>query len=147
MQYNLLEAKDVLSRSEPKSARSRRSIKLPDFAVAALREHRTQMLAEGHPGPWVFCSTSGGPIWKSNFINKSFKPLLKKAKLPNIRFNDLRHTAATLLLAEGVHPKIIQEHLGHSQISLTLDTYSHVLPSMQQEAAAKLDRLFANIGT
>ena len=63
--------------------------------------------------------------------------------MPRIRFHDLRHTAATLLLSQGVHPKIVQERLGHSQISLTLDTYSHVLPSMQKEAAEKLDALFA----
>jgi integrase len=61
--------------------------------------------------------------------------------LPDIRFHDLRNTAATLLLAEGVHPKIVQERLGHAQISMTLDTYSHMLPTMQKEAAEKLDRL------
>jgi integrase len=63
------------------------------------------------------------------------------AKLPRIRFHDLRHTAATLLLSSGVHPKVVQERLGHSQISVTLDTYSHVLASMQEEAAGKLDLL------
>ena len=68
-------------------------------------------------------------------------PLLKRAGLPMIRFHDLRHTAATLLLAQGVHPKIVQERLGHSQISLTLDTYSHILPGMGREAASKLDAL------
>ena len=68
-------------------------------------------------------------------------PLLKRAGLPMIRFHDLRHTAATLLLTRGVHPKIVQERLGHSQISLTLDTYSHVLPGMGREAASKLDEL------
>jgi integrase len=71
---------------------------------------------------------------------------LKRAGLPEIRFHDLRHTAATLLLAEGVHPKIVQERLGHSQISVTLDTYSHVLPTMQREAAGKLNRLLAVAG-
>jgi integrase len=72
---------------------------------------------------------------------RSFKALLKEAGLPEIRFHDLRHTAATLMLQQGVHPKIVQERLGHSQISLTLDIYSHVLPTMQEEAARKLDRL------
>lgn len=70
---------------------------------------------------------------------------MKKAALPRIRFHDLRHTAATLALKEGVHPKIVQEMLGHSQISITLDTYSHVLPTMQKEAAARMDGLFASL--
>jgi integrase len=74
-------------------------------------------------------------------VRRSFLPLLARAELPTVRFHDLRHTAATLLLAQGVHPKIVQERLGHSQISLTLDTYSHVLPSMGREAASKLDAL------
>ncbi len=65
--------------------------------------------------------------------------------VPRIRFHDLRHTSATLLLLEGVHPKVVQERLCHSQISLTLNTYSHVLPSMQTEAAGKLDALFAKV--
>jgi integrase len=67
--------------------------------------------------------------------------LLRSAELPAIRFHDLRHTAATLLLAQGVDPRTIMETLGHSQISLTLNTYSHVLPSLQKEAATKMDAL------
>ncbi|OYV96223.1 MAG: hypothetical protein B7Z73_01085 [Planctomycetia bacterium 21-64-5] len=68
--------------------------------------------------------------------------MLMRAGLPAIRFHDLRHTAATLLLAEGVHPKVVQERLGHSQISITLDTYSHVLEGMQREASDKLETMF-----
>jgi len=79
---------------------------------------------------------------KNNLIRRWFKPLLEKAGLPEIRFHDLRHTAATLLLTLGVHPKVVQERLGHSQISVTLDTYSHVLPSLQKQAASKLDAMF-----
>ncbi len=94
-----------------------------------------------NPGPLVFCDTQGGPLRKSNLIRSSFHPLLKKAELPRIRFHDLRHTAATLLLAQGVHPKVVQEQLGHSQIGQTLDTYSHVLPSMQKEAAEKMEEM------
>jgi integrase len=67
------------------------------------------------------------------------KKLLKKAGLPDIRFHDLRHSAATLLLGEGVHPKIVQELLGHSTISMTMDVYSHALPSMQHDAMNKLN--------
>ena len=71
-----------------------------------------------------------------------FRSLLEDAGLPQIRFHDLRHSAATIMLSMGVHPKVVQELLGHSSISMTLDTYSHMLPSMQQEAMDKLNDLF-----
>ncbi len=70
-----------------------------------------------------------------------FKKLLEKADLPDIRFHDLRHSAATLLLSLGVHPKVVQELLGHTQISMTMDIYSHVLPSMQQDTVSRLNSL------
>jgi integrase len=128
---------------EPKSAAGRRAITLPELAVQALRDHRKRMLAEGLTASlWVFCDTQGGPIQKRNLVRRSFKPLLKKAGLPDIRFHDLRHTAATLLLAKGVHPKVVQERLGHSSVNLTLDTYSHLMPALQRDAADKLDELF-----
>jgi integrase len=127
---------------EPKSPTARRIVNLPKMAVFALRAHRERMLAEGHPRGTVFRSTNGAMIRKSNFIRQSFRPLLRQAGLPLIRFHDLRHTAATLLLLQKVHPKVVQELLGHSHISITLDTYSHVLPSMGREAAAKIDHLF-----
>jgi integrase len=72
---------------------------------------------------------------------RQFKGLLERAGLPDIRFHDLRHTAATLMFEQDVHPKVVQERLGHSTITLTLDTYSHVLPSMQEDAADKMDTL------
>lgn len=105
-----------------------------------------QMLAEGHyrADGYVFTDTEGGPLRKSGLRRRSFHPLLKKAGLPRLRFHDLRHTAATLALKEGVHPKIVQEMLGHSQIAVTLDTYSHVLPSVQKEAATRMNALFAH---
>ncbi len=74
-------------------------------------------------------------------ISRSFKPLLKRAKLPNIRFHDLRHTFATLILRNGEHPKVVQEMLSHATIAITMDTYSHLLPNMQREAAARLGSL------
>ncbi len=86
----------------------------------------------------VFTSTIGTPLDERN-VRRAFKAILKQAKLPHMRIHDLRHTAATLLLAQGVHPKVVQELLGHSQISLTMDTYSTVLPSVSREAAAKMD--------
>lgn len=93
---------------------------------------------------YVFTDTVGGPIRKSNLRRRSFAPLLTRAKVPSVRFHDLRHTAATLLLSEGVNPKIVQEILGHSTVSMTLDVYSHVTPTMQREAAARMDALLGN---
>jgi integrase len=75
-------------------------------------------------------------------LTGKFERILKCAGLPQIRFHDLRHTCATLMLCEGVHVKIVQELLGHSNISITLDTYSHVLPGMGDEAASAMDRIF-----
>jgi integrase len=117
---------------------------LPTVAVEALRNHRKAMIAEGLGDvPWVFCNHHGRPLRRSHFHAYEFKPLLESANLPKIRFHDLRHTSATILLSAGVHPKVVQERLGHAQISVTLDIYSHVLPGMQREAAAKFDELLA----
>ena len=77
-----------------------------------------------------------------NLTARSFKPLLKRAGLPNIRLHDLRHTCATLMLCEGVHIKLVQELFGHATISITLDTYSHLLPGMGDETAWAMDRIF-----
>ncbi len=75
-----------------------------------------------------------------NLVKRSFKPLMVRARLPLIRFHDLRHTFATLLLARGTHPKVVQEILGHADISQTMDTYSHVLPDMQEGAVNEMER-------
>jgi integrase len=131
--------------SEPKSSRSRRTIALPTVAVTALRAHRVLQLearlAAG--GRWrdqgfVFASGIGTPLDPRN-VTREFKSLLVAAGLPNIRLHDLRHSCATLLLAQGVNPRVVMETLGHSQVSLTLNTYSHVLPALQRDAAAKID--------
>lgn len=92
----------------------------------------------------MFPSEIGTPLDPRNMY-RVYKRMLKIAGLPDIRFHDLRHTAATLMLQQGIHPKIVQERLGHSQISLTLDTYSHVIPSMQEEAAEKMDEILVPI--
>src|SRR5207253_265955 len=80
----------------------------------------------------VFCTSVGTPLSPSNVARRSYKPLLTRAGLPEVRFHDLRHTAASLLLAMGEHPKVVQELLGHASITLTMDTYSHVISSMQR---------------
>ncbi len=89
---------------------------------------------------------TGGPIEGSWLLRRSFRPLLAGAELPEIRFHDLRHTAATLLLGQGVHAKIVSEMLGHSSINITLDLYSHVTPTMQREAAGAMNTLLAQFG-
>ncbi len=141
MRRQLSERKSELSFRELKTRSSRRPIDLPALAVDALAAHRRRMAAVPHPTALVFTDTAGGPIRRGNLVRRSFHPLLRRAGLDRIRFHDLRHTAATLLLRQGVHPKVVQERLGHAQISLTLDTYSHAVPSMQRDAAERLDAL------
>jgi integrase len=136
--------------SGPKSAKSRRSVKLTATAVEALKRHRERQLEEREElaGLWqdrglVFPTRVGTPMSRHNLVNRSFKPLLKRAGLPEIRFHDLRHTCATLMLAVGTNPKVVQETLGHANVSITLDTYSHLLPNMQDEVAEKINDLLS----
>lgn len=137
---------DGLTIVEPKTANSRRQVALTRAAVEVLRRHRVEQNEERLKlgGAWednglVFANEVGRPIEVRNLMRRSFLPLLKGSSLPVIRFHDLRHTAATLLLGEGVHPKVVAEMLGHSRISTTLDLYSHVTPTMQRQAAEALD--------
>ena len=136
---------------EPKTDQSRRTLSLPTVLIAALRVHRTRQLEERlaagsawHDQGLVFPSTVGTPVEPRN-LTRHFKSVLQAAELPDIRFHDLRHTAASLLVAQGVHPRTVMEILGHSQISLTMNTYSHVLQPAQREAAAHMDTLFPAI--
>ena len=135
---------------EPKTARSRRSVTLSQRAVAALRDHRVRQLEErlALGSEWQdvsldFPNLTGGPMDGPTLTGR-FKAALVLAGLPVIRFHDLRHSAATLLLEEGIHPKVVQELLGHSTITLTLDTYSHVTATMHDQAATTMDRLFGS---
>jgi integrase len=89
----------------------------------------------------VFCSDEGTPLTIPNITYRYFRPILTAANLPRIRLYDLRHTCATLLLIAEENPKVVNERLGHSTIVLTLDTYSHGLPTMQQGATARLEKL------
>jgi integrase len=134
--------------AEPKTARSRRRITLPAVTVAALRAHRARQLAEIQQAgsAWVsydlvFCGALGQPLHGTNLGWMRFHPLLKRAGLPRMRLHDLRHSTATILLAGNVHPKVVQELLGHSAITLTLDIYSHVLSNMQEQVAAHMDNV------
>ena len=91
------------------------------------------------PGGLVFATTTGTIINPSNLRSRSFKPLLEQAGLRPIRFHDLRHTCATLLLSKDINPKVVSEMLGHASVSITLDIYSHLLPDMQEKAARALE--------
>jgi integrase len=91
----------------------------------------------------IFATDTGALINPSNLRQRSFVPLLKRAGLPHMRFHDLRHTCATMLLSRGVHPKFVQELLGHATIAIALDTYSHVMPSMGDATARAMEDALA----
>lgn len=136
----LVEMDGKFSTNEPKTDKGRRLIELPQIAIDALWAHLSQQMTEGQAeNPLVFTDRDGKPLRRSNVTQRSFRPILTKAGLPTVRFHDLRHSSATLLLAAGIHPKVVQERLGHSEVSMTLDIYSHTIPSMGREAAGKLD--------
>jgi integrase len=133
-----------------KTPKSRGSVRLTRAATDALRIHLKRQLEEMEqmgslyqPGGLVFAAESGTLINPSNLRNRSFKPLLKRAGLPDICFHDLRHTCATLLLSQGIHPKLVQELLGHATIAMTLDTYSHFLPSMGEQTVRAMEAALA----
>jgi integrase len=141
-----------VSLGEPKTKKSRRTIRLTPQAVQALREHLRRQLTEIEllgdqysDHGLVFTTQRGTPINPSNLRQRSLAPLLKKAGLPHIRFHYLRHTCATLLLAKNVHPKFVQELLGHATIAITLDTYSHVMPGMGDQATRAMQDALSSI--
>jgi len=136
--------------SEAKTERGRRTIALDEATVAELDHHRQAQDVERailgasyEDNDLVFCREDGSPIWPRS-LTRSFARVIDKADLPKIRLHDLRHTYATLALQAGVHPKVVQERLGHATISITLDVYSHAIPAMQEDAA---DRVAALIRT
>ncbi len=142
-----------LALTGPKTSGSRRTVTVPRSIMAVLRMHRgrqhEERLAAG--SQWtdldlVFPNRCGKPIEKQNLLYRSFVPLLKRAGLRQIRFHDLRHTHATILLARGANPKVVSERLGHASVRITLDIYAHVIPTMQRDAAERLTDLFAAVG-
>ncbi len=139
------EREHVYVEAEPKTNKSRRNVVIAPIALEALKHHRIQQLelklqagTSWQDHDYVF-STSIGNHLRPNYVVVELKKILVQAGLPNIRFHDLRHSAATLLFAAGVHPKVVQEILGHTQISMTMDIYSHVIPGMQEDAMNKLN--------
>jgi integrase len=132
---------------EPKSKTSRRAVKLGTVAALALREHHARQAQESGRVTWlpfglVFTGPHGQPL-DGVAVTKRFQAVLKAAGLPKMRFHDLRHSSASLLLAQGIPARVVMERLGHSNIALTLGTYSHVIPQLHQEAADAMDRVLS----
>jgi integrase len=132
---------------EPKTARSRRSLAMPRAIVTAVREHRSRQETERRlagdrwtEAGFVFTTPEGKPL-DGTAITKQFHRHLERAGLAQRRFHDLRHSCATLLLVQGVSPRVVMDVLGHSQIGLTMNTYSHVIPELRREAADRMDHL------
>jgi integrase len=142
----LTRRKGYLLLGKPKTKKSRRTVQLTDTAVEALRGHLARQMEQIErlgdlykDQGLVFATHNGTLVNPTNLRKRSFAPLLEKAGLPHIRFHDLRHTCATLLLSSNINPKIVSEMLGHANIAITLDTYSHVLPTMQENATRALE--------
>lgn len=135
--------------TDTKRVRSRRLVKLQTWVLELLRRMKDETQAPGETcdtafADLIFTTVHGDPISEEYLVKRHFKPLLREAGLPNIRLYDLRHTSATLALTVGVAPKVVSEQLGHASAAFTLDTYSHVLPHMQDEAAAKMEAALLN---
>ena len=140
---------DLYVEADTKTKSSKRNIVLAGFAFEALKQHhvRQQEMRRMAGDAWVdhdyvFCTPLGTHLNPGYGVLVQLKHLLEKAGLPERRFHDLRHSAATLLLSMGIHPKVVQEILGHTEISMTMDIYSHVLPTMQRDAMDKLNQAF-----
>jgi integrase len=145
---SLQATREGLSFERPKTARSRRAVALPAFLRPFLERQRTaqaaskaQLACERQDAGLVVTRTDGSPV-NPDSMSSAWRRLLRKHDLPPVRFHDLRHAHATLMLLQGVHPKVVSERLGHASVGITLDTYSHVLPSMQAQAVEAFDRLF-----
>jgi integrase len=143
VQRALEEVRGSLRLKDLKTKKSRRRVVLSTVALGALHEHRKRMLAAGQIDGPVFCDTDGGYLRKSNVVRRSFNVVVKRAGVPRIRFQDLRHTSATLLLLSNENLKVVSERLGHASVKITGDTYSHVTPTMQQAAAEKMARILS----
>jgi integrase len=131
---------------EPKSTSSKRAMNLPQTLLEALRtykarqsEKRLQVGETYQDHDLLFCTALGTPLDRGNVVKREFSPVLRQAGLRRIRFHDLRHTFATLLIDQGESPKYIQAQLGHASIQVTMDRYGHLLPDVHQQAAQRLE--------
>jgi integrase len=153
VQRSLQRIEGKLKLVEPKTTRSRRTINLPQVAINSLLAHRARQQQERliagnawQETGFVFTTSIGTPLDASTVTHR-FQATLQTAGFPRTRFHDLRHTCATLLLVQGVHPRLVMEILGHSQISLTMNLYSHVIPAMNTEVAREMDALLKPVAT
>lgn len=146
IRQTLLEVNYKTHFGEPKTKGSRRSVSIDATTITALVDHRERQLAERLPTlepstdaalDLVFTQTDGRPMQPQN-VSQAFGNTLRRLGLPVIRLHDLRHTSATLALGAGIHPKVVSERLGHSNIMITLETYSHVIPGLHEAAADQL---------
>jgi len=135
--------------TQPKSERSRRTIALPPSAFLTLASYRKSKEMERdllnltmNESDLVFCRNDGKPL-RPNSITRAWAMMAAKAGVKVIRLHDARHTHASIMLKQGIHPKIVQERLGHASIQMTLDTYSHVAPGLQELAAKRFDDIFS----
>lgn len=146
---NLQRIKGKLTVKQTKTRASTHTVHLTSLAIDALRQHweQQQEEAEAMGDQWnnehglVFCTIKGTPVVDENLTSRHFKPAIKRAGIPEIRFHDMRHTAATLLLEAGMHPKLVSEMLGHSSVTVTLDLYSHATPAMHQAATVVMQQI------
>ena len=135
----------------PKTSSSARSITLPDNVIDELKTHKAKqnqlrlMFGFAYQDNGLVCPNPNGEPMDPRLLFAHFKKCSERAGLPDIRFHDLRHTHATIMLQLGEHPKVVSERLGHSNVNITLNTYSHVLPNMQEDAARKLFEAFKNV--
>ena len=137
VRHTVITLKSGLVIGEPKTKTSKRAVTLPKVAFNELKKHLEQL--EKNRG-LIFTTSTGSPISPRNLI-RDFKKAISSVGLPDINVHGLRHSHASLLLASGINPKIVQERLGHASIALTLSTYSHTIPSMQHDVADKLDEI------
>lgn len=134
-------------RQQPKTAKGRRLVALAPSSVAVLREHRAEQekLRQSlgmtlSDDDLVFSQIDGKPLLPDS-VSHAWRNLARRTGLKGIRLHDARHTHASLMLKQGIHPKIVQERLGHATIAITLDTYSHIVPGLQEAAAAGFDKM------
>jgi integrase len=145
VRQSLEQTRDGLTFKQPKTAKGRRVVALPTLAVEGLKRHKlkqvTTKLAFGaaYQDHDLVCARDDGTPWPPDTFSSAFVGLIRREEVQTVRFHDLRHTHATQLLRQGVHPKVVSERLGHATVGITLDVYSHVLPGMQAEAASRTD--------
>src|SRR5690606_2993553 len=140
-----IKGKGLVFRNTTKTDGSRRTIAVSNSVISMLKrikkqqtENKIPLGSEDQDDDLVFCNQDVTPI-NIDYFSREFGRLVRRKGLRHVRFHDLRHTHATLLLQQGEHPKVVSERLGHSTITITMDLYSHVMPNMQKKAAQKLD--------